>query len=274
MRPWSAGAGFYLFAMAMTTGLLVGCTQDDMPSDARPGPGNSAATGDDDIPNLYLDRSLEFVVAGVPARGGYFKQVERCESAGMPTTPLSDADAGKIATGRRQYWRTAGEVAYREEVWSWDTDSLCDFRLRRTGTHAFFDAGGATYLNLETGEVTSDPGSGARYLSAAPVEPDTMSDVHGWTGPTMREVAGQPCEQWESKHGYSVCAWAGGTQWGYTRTVTSVYGDATADSGSLVLEAEPPPGKTGVRLSTESFVVGGKLDRNAMRLPEVATVEK
>lgn len=182
----------------------------------------------------------------------------------MPTAPLSDAEARRIATGRRQYWRTNEAAAYREEVWSWDSDGPCQFQLRRTAVHAHFDAGGATYLDLETGEVTSDPHS-AGYLHAEPVETATTPIAPGWTGPTMREIAGQPCEQWESRQGNTVCAWAGGTQWGYHPRVTSVYDSAAQDSGSLVLEAAPPPGMTGIRVSTERFIIGGRIEPDAMR---------
>lgn len=263
----------YLLAIAATALLVSACTQDGTPPAMGAVLGNSAAANGTVVPNLYLDRSLEFLVAGVPARGGYFKQVERCENAGMPMAPLSDADAGMIATGRRQYWRTAEAVAYREETWSWDVDALCDFHLRRTGTHAYFDAAGATYLDLVTGEVTSGPHN-ARHMGTAPADPETTSTAAGWTGPTMRKVAGQPCEQWKSRHGAMVCAWAGGTQWGYNPRVTSVYDGAAQDSGALVLEAGPPPGMTGIRVSTESFVIGGKVDLTHMRPPELDRVQK
>jgi len=254
--------------LMLAAAAVAGCAREGEASAEDLAAGGSAAGSGTDVPNLYLDRSLEFIVSGTTARGGYLTQLERCQAAGMPTVALSEADTQRIGTGRRQYWRTADAVATREERWEMGMPSACHFELRRVGHHAYFDAAGAIYLDLETGDVTSEPYN-PEHLSASPVEKDSSPPSPGWTGPTMREIAGQPCEQWASGEGSTVCAWAGGTKWGYSPRVTSVYDGSRQDVGSLVLDAAPPAGKTGIRVSTDAFIVGGELDRDAMRPAEL-----
>lgn len=255
-------------ALVLAVFAVAGCVQEGEAGAEDMAAGATAASGDADVPNLYLDRSLEFLVNGKPARGGYLEQLKRCQDAGMPTVALSETDAQRIGTGRRQYWRTSGAMATREERWEMGMPSACHFELRRVGHHAYFDGTGATYLDLETGEITSEPYD-PRHLSTAPVDRDASPPSPDWTGPTMRQIAGQPCEQWASKGGSTVCAWAGGIQWGYSSTVTSVYDGSRQDMGALVLDAAPPSGKTGIRVSTDTFVVDGGFDQDAMRPVEL-----
>lgn len=251
--------------MAATAVLFSACTQDGTPPATDSASGSSTAAGGDVVPNLYLDRSLEFLVGGVPLkREGYFERLQYCRDAGVPTAALSEAEAALIDTGRRQYWRTADAVAIREERWEEGQAEMCRFELRQVGQHAYYDASGSVFLDLATGEITTGPVS-ARHLDRRPVDPGAASAAADWIGPAIREVAGHTCEQWESPNGATVCTWAGGHDWGYVPTITSVYDTSIKDVEALVLEAAPAPGKVGIHVSTDTFIVGGPVDTVSMR---------
>lgn len=249
---------------------LSACAQDGVGTTAGASGQDSAGANSGDIPSIYLDRSLQFLVGGVATkREGYFERVQRCRNAGVPTRPLSDAEAALIDTGRRQYWRTAEGVAIREERWVADHAGQCHFELRRTGQHVYYDASGSVSLDLETGEVTTGPVS-VRHLDRAPAGTAKTPPAPEWVGPSTRTVAGHECEQWVSPDGASVCTWSEGHRWGYVSTITSVYDESRQDVEALILEAAPAPGKVGIHVSTREFTVGGPIDRAAMRPAELA----
>lgn len=256
-------------ALAMAV-VLAACAQGDAgPTGDKGDQGPGEANGRD-LPSLYLDRSLEFLVGGVPTkREGYFERLQQCRDAGVAATPLSDAEAQLIDTGRRQYWRTEEGVAIREQRWLADRTEMCQFKLRQVGNHAYYDASGSVFLDLETGEVTTGPVS-PRHLDRSRAGTAKASPAPDWTGPTKRKVAGQECEQWASPSGASVCTWSEGHQWGFVSTITSEYDESVKDVEALILEAAPAPGKVGIHVSTETFSVGGPIDIAAMRPAELA----
>ena len=258
---------------------MASCTQEN-------GDKATARSSNDTMPTIYVDRLVEYS-SREAQKGGYLQALANCREGGVPTVPLSEEEVAKIGTERRQFWRTPERRAYRVEAWEWysegggarvDPAARCEFSLSVTGQHGYLDAQQSVYIELDSNEKSVDPPTpqeleGLEVVQAdAPDEEDlVMARDFGATGPVMRTVAGQPCQEWTYPDGATVCTWSGGSESGFSYGPDAPFRAVNGiDLDSIVLHAEPPPGQSrgrrkGDRLTTVEFSINAPLNLNDMK---------
>lgn len=274
--PYWAGACGRCWAVVAFTMLGAGLTayaEESDPAGETVSVSKSTSSDTPSLPAIYVDRTIEFLEAGVNnLREGYKQRVAICQSAGLPTSPLSQDEVAQIGTKRWQYWRTSGQLAYRAESWLVAAGDPregkhCEFTLALSGHHAYFGPDKTIRADLAAGEKTVEAPEPERLqiVDATPEARD-FEPWRNWEGPIDRSVAGQPCAQWRSQRGETSCYWSGGTEWGFGYVPQGIF-ESTAGfpTQTIVLEAEPPPGGAGEHLTTSEFVIGATFSEEDMQ---------
>ena len=232
----------------------------------------------DSAARLHVVQIIEKLDAGInKRREGYRHALDLCRRAGLSTIALSEEQESLIGTERWQVWNVPGHLAWRRDAWDvvdggTGPGQMCRFHLKHTGTHEHLDGQRVLMLDLESGVLAESPADPAQLSVAAIDPPDAQalaeSRAVGYSGPVATSVAGQPCDQWTSDSGASVCIWTGGHHWGYASAMGGEFSSlAGIDTHRIILQADPAPDQIGDRLRTTRFDVGDDVILDGM-LPQ------
>lgn len=224
------------------------------------------------MPPIHVEQTVELLHDGVNEhRKNYLDALRDCQAAGLPTRALPDAEAALLGTTRYELWFDRNEEVIRIREWRLAADGpapSCQFRAEMTGTQETQTARGYVEVDLATGARTETPADADALLRVA-AEPEEGTATPGFRGPSRRNVAGQPCNEWTEDEGrFSQCVWSGGARWGFTPGGLQDY---RPSRDVIVLEQQPLDGQ-GIRVTTQTMSVGKPFDRAQLEAPRAAGV--
>lgn len=237
--------------LAMCAGLsLVACNSDSNAS-------SSAEAGAiKDMPPIHLDQTAELLIDGENAkRAAYVQAANACETGGIPTRRLSDAEVKLVGATRYEMWLDSKSETTQTR--SWDAaqespDALCQFRLELSGTFSSSTSSAFVEQDLATGQREEQAAPAGEPLQRFAIAAEDEHPPEGFRGPVTKQIAGQPCDEWTSPDGARFCVWSGGRAWGFGSTRGDDY---RPSPNSIVLEAEPANGN-GYRVITQVLTAG------------------
>lgn len=189
-----------------------------------------AATGNDPSPapvlTYYLDQTFAARGQEVSERTLYSGYLKICKDAKAPTTPLSEADAEKLATKRRRIWQRPNERVVQTDTWSATAaPSTLGIRCLFNGTkeksvrevHVLPQT--LYVMDLSKGTVEVQTQAGPPTVSDPPMSLKAFEEHVIARGVYKKvgdgHVLGEPCVIWAANNpdhslAYTECAWTGG----------------------------------------------------------------
>lgn len=220
------------------------------------------------MPPIHVRQSMEMTYKGVnEARANYLAALRDCQAGGLQSRALADKDVTLLGTTRYELWFDKDIEVVRETNWKVANDGssgTCLFRLDTTGAQETTTATRYQWVNLATGEKT-DEEAPPDALGRTPVERSAPAALGDFQGPTLRTVAGQPCDEWVKPNGLRQCVWAAGTKWGFSAEPANEH---HPNRGFIVLE-QIPGADSDYRVTTQLISVGEPFDPAALAVPVV-----
>lgn len=253
--------GFRCLALAISVGMLLTACNSEASDANEPSVVKH-------MPPIHLEQTAELLIDGENAkRAAYLQAADACEAGGIPTRRLSDPEVELVGVTRYEMW--LDNTSETTQTRAWDAgqetpDALCQFRLELSGTFSSSTANTFVEQDLATGQ-REEQAIAAEPLQRFAITAQDEQAPEGFRGPLVRQVAGQPCEEWTTPDGNRYCVWSGGRAWGFGSTRGDDY---RPSSNSIVLEAEPANGN-GYRVVTQVLSAG-----KAFAAPIPATVKR
>jgi len=229
--------------------------------------GNGAAEDTrSSMPPIHVRQTVELTRNGVnEARDNYLGAIRDCQAGGLQSRPLPEEEVALLGTTRYELWFDRDTEVVRQTSWEVANDGAggsCLFRLDTTGSQETTTAKRYQQVDLATGEH-SDDAAPDDALARYPAEKSEAIAIAGFSGPTQRTVAGQPCNEWVKPSGLRQCVWSGGAKWGFTPEPLNEY---RPNRGFIVLE-QTPGSDPDYTVTTQVISVGKPFDRAALEAP-------